>query len=366
MQTYTTFGQNGPYWIFGNCALAEDGSIIVPDEKHIFTDTHFHPGFQFQLVSGSQDYEPRMPHTMPWTRAQENMAGGMFTALAFALSGMYGQHGLTALGHACSYAVADYCIEHYAHHPGLWIHGSMCAGKTTLAQFLCWMWGHAPRYRGCRIDVHASREEPAAGPEPHPPSHTNFNALARILAQFTNLPVLFDEYRFASLSTGLDDILRAACSRTHSLNPGNLLGLQTSPIIVGEKTSTDLATVSRFIHLPLYQHLLPKEQGRAQAYSEAVKIKHSLRFLGFALLKNRSLLLAHFQSQMDEWQKDAAVLQAMPLDRVRLNYGIAFCALASAVAVLCKRFNLWPDCIPHLYAYRSWIIQHIAEHERRF
>lgn len=143
-------------------------------------------------------------------------------------------HAFLALGIVFAYAAAPEIFEAYHCFPGLWIHGEASQGKTTIARWLMRLCGFP--FVGRHGGVSLESSSGAGG--------------ALVMQQYSNLPVWFEEAQTDTRGELLrllkDTFNRIGGAKRLSTGMRQIL---TAPIVIGQATSNDHATRTRYPHI---------------------------------------------------------------------------------------------------------------------
>ena len=221
------------------------------------------------------------------------------------------------LGLVFAYAAAPELLK-LGGHPSPWLFGKMSGGKTTIARWIMRIWGF--KYlEGVGID---DRTTPVG--------------MNRFLAQYSCLPVWFDEYRSNHNDPQKEAVLRGAFDRNsgakgladHS-NRTRSARIYTSPIVTGEGSSSDAATRSRYGHINVSERRRIGDGGARMA-----KVNNEAKFyylIGRFLMGNRPKFVKNMLELLENWMKDPQIRARIVNERVRFVYATiwsAFIALS--------------------------------------
>ena len=164
--------------------------------------------------------------------------------------------GLLCIGMMLLYAAAPEVYREHGGHPGLWLCGKKGSGKTTIARWLMKIWGFKD-LQGTRIDKGCTPV-----------------AMARMLTQYSCVPVWFDEYRRnipdiqqkESVLRGAFDRSSAAKGRMDSTNKTNTVRALTTPLRHRRnRHQTTPPPRARYVHIqiaPSRRRLSKEENGK--------------------------------------------------------------------------------------------------------
>ena len=306
-------------WFFGDCAFGPDGNVIEADQNNIF----WHGGIGYQvdssIIERGTTFEQGAPlmlsphgagtHTDSKVDIEELFHGvcwDMFYTVG-------GYDAWLILGLVFAYAAAPELFARFGGHPSVWLAGITSEGKTTIARWLMRVWGFK-HLTGIRIN-----------------KGTTYVAMNRNLAQYSCLPVWFDEYRKAEIDPDKEAVLRGAFDRNsaskglmdHS-NRTRSARMFTTPIVSGESSSSDSATRSRYANIVVSKHRRIGD-GVARMYKVINDARHYY-LIGRRLMESRPKFVEQLTEQITEFMADANVVKELPNDRMRFVYAAGYCA----------------------------------------
>jgi len=303
-------------WFFGDCAFGPKGNLIEADKHNIFWNEGV--GYQVDASidergSSFEQGAPLMlaPHggTAPDNKVD---LGTLFHELC---QDMFYTIGM--LGLIFAYAGAPELFTRFGGHPSIWLAGITSEGKTTIARWLMRIWGfkHLP---GIRIN-----------------KGTTHVAMNRNLAQYSCLPVWFDEYRKIEIDPDKEAVLRGAFDRNsaskglmdHS-NRTRSARLFTTPIVSGESSSSDGATRSRYANIVVSKHRRIGD-GAARLHKILDDSQHYY-LIGRRLMESRPQFIEQMAEQINKFMTDPSVVKEVPNDRMRLVYAAGYAAFRCA------------------------------------
>lgn len=238
------FGHEKGVWVFG------DG-LIKPTTKEVQTlGKH---GVVWDGLKGYlplEDTKANIP-IMQLGRVQQQIKDGSFqppnvSEIARSLSQAYGSTGtVLSLAWSLSCVFSDQIFQKHGFFPILGLLGvKKESGKSRLGSLIREQWGYKEGKTSGRIDLSSSGTTP--------------KGLARMLAKYSSLPVLTDEYR-NDLSRTIIGILRAVYDRSSSVranrsndNKTNSSDIKACLILGGEELPKDPALRSRTIEVPIH------------------------------------------------------------------------------------------------------------------
>lgn len=288
-------------WFAADCAIDKEG-IHRPNKL----------GY-YQLKSGDwkvseldKEGRPYLQEAPTWepdrTAGQKEVARILRSFLECAHLAVGGMHAHLAIGMCLCYAAAPEVFHKHHAFPGLWIHGEAQQGKTTLARWLMRMAGF--RFDGRHGGVSLESSSGAGG--------------AIVMQQFSNLPVWFEE---AQGDTRLDllRLLKDVFNRiggAKALSTG-MREILTAPMVIGQATSNDNATRTRYPHILMAasrrlprpgdswnKRVLSEAEAKAEQDANYQKVEGMLSdlFLVFRfLLLKREAYAARVMEVMADW-----------------------------------------------------------------
>ncbi|HEX8312322.1 MAG TPA: hypothetical protein VF614_13460 [Chthoniobacteraceae bacterium] len=371
LDTYGWHEESG-IWFFGDCAFPPNGSVIHADKSGIFWYEGM--GYQFTallesegqgeafcqgapLLLSSQDRAAKATNGA-WIKAirtalAENvkdhrealdladkmlnqtappdchaliaaapaasqaalrtaLCGGILSQAMEDLFNTIGDYdGWTIIGLMMAYSIGpELCRQ--GGHPGIWFTGKMSSGKTTIGRWAMRFWGFR-ELGGIKLGAKST-------------TTVGFN---RVLTQYSSLPLLTDEYRQDTIEMEKEETLRGAFDRSggakgiadHSKKTRNPVA-KTTPVVMGESSSKDGATRSRYaqIHVSIHQRI-GDGAGRYPRVQNECKHWH---MIGRWLMENREVFKKAAMEKLLELNESPTVRQHIHNDRVRLVYGVAF------------------------------------------
>lgn len=315
-------------FIWGDVAWDKEGRRILPDKDMIFWSGD--NGYQVDISpdrigegmqQGAPLMHPDLPDrpdlnavTMQWLLDLRDAVGGLE---AWALVG-------TVVAYL---AMPAFFRKHGQQHPGLWLHGTYGDGKTYIARWLMRLAGFG--------HVDGITMTPA----------TTDVALFRSLAQYSCLPVFFDEYRAEYATDQRNGLLRNAFDRTaaakgriDNMRRTRSVSPSTTPLVCGESECTDAATRSRYVQAVISKQRRAPDPGKVR-FRRLEDISESLYQVGRQMMDRRQNFEHEFLSAFAAWnleldKPENAKVKAKANDRAVLSYGVAFSGLAALAAIL--------------------------------
>ncbi len=227
------WSQDAQAWFGSDCAIDEQG-IHKPNRHEFF---HLKTGkWQVGKVDREgADWFQTAPVWHPERAVPLERIAGLLSDFTEHLHLAIGDaHAFIALGIVFSYAAAPEIFDVFHAFPGLWIHGEASQGKTTIARWLMRLAGFPFIGRHGGVSLESSS---AAGG-------------ALVMQQYSNLPVWFEEAQADTRG----DLLRLLKDTFNRIGGAKRLStgmrqIMTSPIVIGQATSADHATRTRYPHI---------------------------------------------------------------------------------------------------------------------
>ena len=296
-------------WLFGNCLLHEDGSLLLPDQKEgvIWEGLTGYLPKSINQISKSEKATSKMPIINFDNETKFGLAE--IKTVVADMERLLGTKAVRlAVGWVIACLLSDEIHRKYACFPILFIGGKRESGKTTLANWLMAMMGM----------------NDAAG---EPLGQTSPAGAVRNMAWFSCIAYWLDEYRnSAKIKRYWDGFFRniyqrqapskgtlGAGVRSYAINAGIILS--------GEETPQDNALYSRCVNIPLSKNRTRPEDG-TDLYKqiESHRSQNLLSRLIPEVIKVKEKLLPTILDHIDGWKK--RLLSEGVGDRLALNYAI--------------------------------------------
>jgi len=338
-------------WFFGDCAFGPNGDRIEADKNNIF----WNAGIGYQIDSSIEDrgttFEqgaPLMlsPHGAVAKDAKVDVGELLQDLCHDMLLTIGGYDAWFMLGLVFAYAASPELFTKFGGHPSIWLAGITSEGKTTIARWIMRVWGFK-HLTGIRIN-----------------KGTTHVAMNRNLAQYSCLPVWFDEYRKTEIDPDKEAVLRGAFDRNsaskglmdHS-NRTRSARLFTTPIVSGESSSSDGATRSRYANIIVSKHRRIGD-GVARMRKVIIDAEHYY-LIGRRLMESRPKFVAEVIRQINEFMADPAAVKEVPDDRMRLVYAAGYAAFRSTSELIKgPGFDERQGCMDN---FRAFLLQHAAQ-----
>lgn len=328
VEEVNAYGYHKPsgLWFCGDAAYAPDGEMIRPDEDSVF----WYKDQGYQIDSEPDHIGLGFQHGAPMMTPDDPEPDGLFDNFAHFLNDFCdtigGLEGWAILGTAFAYfAMPSFMARYRNQHPGIWLHGTYGDGKTYVAKWLMRLFGFPSSFMEVRLSP-----------------DTTLVAIGRVLAQYSCIPVFFDEYRTEYTKPELDAALRGAFDRS-SAAKGRIDNMtrtrtttpRTTPIVCGESECADPATRSRYVQAIISKRRR-KPDPHNQRFQRLDQFSDSLRFIGRRILSERGQFDKFFLARYQEWETD---LETNPIGeavnkRAILSYGVAYAGLTAAIDLL--------------------------------
>lgn len=321
-------------WFKGDMAVSAEGVPMVPNEEGFYQlgrkrwmlAERDREGIDFQLPpplmrpvlemdEAGQARRNRRREVVVRPQAAEE-AYELLRSMDFALQKVVGgPDARMALGSVLAYAAGPEIFAEHRSFGGLWFHGPKGSGKNTVGSWLVAIHGWGPNGVNLQSGTVA--------------------ALENGLAQLRFEPLLMDEFQTV-LKDGVIWLIKQAFDQTKTskmVGPkggGRVPG--TAPIVMGQATSGDPATKSR------YPHVLIVKERRADPTRENFKWLKANRGqfhkIGRALLERRQAFAAATLRRLQGWLDSEDAQERVNDDRARLVHGVSYAALLAAFEVL--------------------------------
>jgi hypothetical protein len=233
-----------------------------------------------------------------------------------------GWDALMAIGLTCGYGASP---EHFAKHgefPGLWSNGQPYQGKTKVTVLLASFYGFSDK----GLDLEGTT--PAG--------------LESALTQYSSLPMVLEEFQ-SDLRAQVMTALKNAFNRFRvaKQTAGGGRTPMTTPLVVGQATSEDGATRSRYLHMTISANRRMGTETEQQAtYDAAWASRHRLVRIGQFILTNRKAYVEAFERHHNQWMNDPVVRAATNNKRAQTSYGVAWAGLNAMLELLGDRRDL--------------------------
>lgn len=224
-----------------------------------------------------------------------------------------GNEAYAMAGLTFAYAAGPEIFAKFGAFPGLWTAGRFGQGKTTVTEWAGEIYG---------IHGAVSLEQASVA------------GLELLLGQMSHLPPLFEEFQTGARDMVMS-ILKSTFNRTavpKKLEKGARRPL-TTPFVIGQATSGDPATRSRFLHVQVSSSKRlgsPEEQRANFDWMEANR-KHFWK-MGRFLLQNRRAFSRRLLEILADYLGSEEV-KVIRDDRARKVHGVAYAGLVAAAEI---------------------------------
>lgn len=309
-------------WFFGDCVITEEGAILRPNRNG-----YYRIGSENYMMSERDREGQQWHHGAPLMHPDEELDEASVTDLWSRTMDLFHQavgtqEAYLAAGLALAYAAAPEIFERARQFPGLWLHGEKGQGKSWLARWLMHFWGF-------KMSGGVTLE-----------STTQVGA-ALVVQQYSNLPVWFEEFQTTSQEM-IRQLLKSLFDRSAGAKKlGQLREILTSPLVIGQATSADAATRSRYPHVQVSKArrlpqpmpganegewlLAPEMAEQMQAENFAWLKANMGQFWKFGrwVLQRRKAYVDQVLAALEEWDADPRVAVVKD-ERTRFVYGVCF------------------------------------------
>ncbi|HEY1170997.1 MAG TPA: DNA translocase FtsK [Verrucomicrobiae bacterium] len=330
------FHEASGVWFAGDCAVTPEGDFLRPDNDGVF----WYDGLGYLVPDKDEENETFRQKAPTW-RPELNIAEMKFEYSGLSLFpgedpdslgdwpatqklGRYfreftermretlgGYESYMAVGMMLAYAAAPEIFRQYGGFPGLWVHGQMGQGKTSITRWLMDMHGFSLK-EGLNL-------------------RTACTQVGMLIAaqQYSNLGVWFEEFRNGTVDSGREGVLHASFNRDRQSKKtadGRQRQIRSSFLVTGESTCSDAATRDRYAHVFVSE---PRRKGQHREWFERNRDRLVLFFR--EVLRNRKEFAASVLREMKSWMAlpDLKSLK----DRPRLVHGVAHAGFRAAVAM---------------------------------
>lgn len=272
--------QNDGTFLFENIAI-KDEKVIYPDNTGTFWDGE--EGIKPRSLSISKtDSNEGLPFISTNTIIDIN---DIAERLAISIPR---QDARIALSWCASVLYMDEVFEKFNCFPFLFITGKRRSGKTTIAEWLMYLFGFESAGRTW--------------------ADTTPVGMSRLLSYYSNLPVWLDEYRNSARDMTKINILRNVYNKQSSGKGVKAdFGVRYTPIrgtclITGEETPSDSALLSRCISIELAESSRTIE--REQNFNWFQANRQKLSNFTFQILRTRAGARAEYLSKLSEYKSE--------------------------------------------------------------
>lgn len=327
-------GENGfrvmkGIWFFGDCAILPDGRILRPDENGII----WYEGQGYFLNSKGRESEfvhgkPRMNPDLtilncgmdftgwinqPQGETEEDHLRVFFRELCKRSSDVIGDYDAwLSLGAFFAFAAAPEIFALHKIFPGLLVHGQMGSGKNKWVEWQMGIWGY------------------------NIPAGLSFQSATAVgmlmeAENYSNLPVAVDEFGKGEIDPNKLAVLHNAANRQMLAKwvpeGGVQRKIKTAFVVTGERTCTDAAFRSRYLHIQA-----SADRRRADHLFWFDEHKRFFFLLGRFLLERRAEFVPQTLRFINDWRKNP--ISGVKNDREKIVLGIAYGAWMATCALL--------------------------------
>lgn len=247
-------------YMFENVAISDKGSILLPDNEGTYWLDG--KGIRPRSLNIKSDSIEGVPSLECTDTIDINTIRQMLSDT------MEPSHADQCLGWCASVLFMEEIFHHFGNFPFLFISGKRGTGKSTIAQWLTYLFG---------LDGSGRMW-----------SDTTQVAIGRYLSYYSALPMWLDEYRNDAKYSFKNGLLRDVFNR-HVAGKGNRTGfgvredrIRGTLIVSGEETPQDNALLTRCIIIPMTKH--HRRVNRFNWFSENRMLLSSF---AFQILKNK-------------------------------------------------------------------------------
>ena len=341
-------------WKFGDRAFTSDDKTILPDENMVF----WHNGVGFQTDFDKKRMGDGFKMGAPTLGDLDvKLAVESFVLLQENLFAAIGDYDAwLALGHILSYAAHPEIFRTYKGAPGLWFVGPKGSGKSTIAEWLVQIWGFPLK------------------PFPSLTQGTTQVGVTRELAKYGCLPIPFDEFDALRTDPRVQSSLKNAfgrvsdtkgtfdsSKRTRSVEP------TTTPFVLGENSSSEPATRSRYVNISVLQERATgdKKKRLREMNAAAPNFRNIIHFI----MQNRMAFAGKTMDLLADWVADPGIAKFITDQRQIFVSGAPFAAFMSAAELLQKHAQgdmvaEFDEIMRHGVNFRTFAMQHGAESQK--
>jgi len=309
------------YWFFADACYRPDGSVILPDDQLVFWDDHFGYQIEDNPERTGQHFTMGAPFVMAATEP-ENLAETWHLYCDDMAKIIGGLDAWGAMGTILAYyAMPDFFKRFGKAHPGLWFYGLLGGGKTQIARSLMCLSG----FKDC--------QEFRITPDTTPVG------MGRALAQYSFLPMWFDEYRREYVDATRDAVFRGSFDRS-SVAKGRMdqstrtysMASKTTPFVTGETMSIDPATRSRYYHCQISSRRRDADPGDKR-YLRILESSDWLSSVPRFILQHQKEFLDAFYRWYEDF-KSMALTKPFRNKRIELVHAVAFSGFMATSEIL--------------------------------
>ncbi len=309
-------------YFFQDCAITPDGHDILPDRNGII----WHEGFGYKFKQVGQvfvDQEGQkmpagpgsaleLPRMHPSREIEEAPLQVMFQNIATKLFETFGNYeAWLAMGIVLAAGAANEIYSRYVGFPGLWVHGEMGQGKSSVVRWLIRLWG-----------ITSEKGMPIAG--------STLPGLSIAMQQYSNLPQWLEEFQPEADKKIIERLKNFYGRETGNKKTfGDEMPRQVlaTCIVSGVATSSDPQLFSRYAHVQV-----AAKRRMAEHFDWFEQNSRDFFFVGRHILRNRKEFSRMTMGVLDGWM-NSPVTKGMD-ERVRTVHGAAYAAMATMGTLL--------------------------------
>jgi len=348
----------GGLWFVDDCAWADDGTLILPDEQGIFR--HQSRGYTFlrdpdNLLCGDEGQSFKLktaPRMQPGQGLVLSPAGKLelkegapddpaalqelLGNFVLHLNDSYGGYdGLLLIAATVAFFGGPEIYRLRAEFPGIWITGEKGCGKTYTARWLLSLHGFTKLDAGLSFKTSSAVGAQIA------------------LGQCANIPVWGDEFKENELrDANVKGVIHSGFNReipSKYSETGRSRSVRTNFLLTGETSCANAATMSRYISVVAARERRTGTPEDQQTRLDWLQEHRKLFFtIGRAVLRQRAKFAARMLEHLSAWERLPELAQTD--SRGRFSYGAAYAAFLALNEII----PIYPasQCAP----FQAWLI----------